>query len=142
MADIVTIPQNIFYIIISVIVVVAVIVVAIQWRKVRETQNKIVLIDKEIELRKLALVERDLEAKRIRETVVALPKEQQQKLSNIKEETAKLMHKIGYLHSEISERVTLLEAKTEFTKLQELLREVEDKEKEVGEKIQKSGDSK
>jgi uncharacterized membrane protein (DUF106 family) len=97
MANVFIIPQNIFLLIIAVLVVAVIIVVIIQWRKVREVQNKIALTQQEIELRKLSLVEKDIEAKRIRETVVSLPKEQQQTLSGIKEETARLMHKIGYL---------------------------------------------
>lgn len=137
MANEIIIPQNIFLLIIAVLIVAVIIVVIIQWRKVREIQNKIALTQQEIELRKLSLVEKDIEAKRIRETVVSLPKDQQQKLSSIKEETAKLMHKIGYLHSELNERVTLLEAKTEYTKLREFLKDVEEKEKDVDKKMQK-----
>ena len=48
------------------------------------------------------------------------------------------MHKAGYLHSEINERVTLLETRTEFLKLQKLLQDIEMKEKELDKRTKKS----
>ena len=134
MADVVTIPQNLFYIIIAVIAVVGIIIVLIQWRRVREAQSNIQFLEKQAELRKIELVEKDLESKRMMENVFPLPKEQQERLSEIRKTTSELMHKSGYLHSEINERVNRLEAGTEYLKLQKLLTEIEKKEKELEKK--------
>ena len=41
------------------------------------------------------------------------------------------MHKDGYLHGEINERVNRLEAKTEYIKLQKLIMNIEEKKKKV-----------
>jgi hypothetical protein len=131
LADVVTIPQNLFYIIIALIVVVGVIVALMQWRRVRESQSNINFLEKQAELRKIELVEKDLESKRLSENVFPLPKEQQERLSEIRKTTTELMHQSGYLHSEINERVTHLEARTEFLKLQKLLQDIEGKEKEL-----------
>jgi hypothetical protein len=134
MADVVTIPQNVFYIIIAVIAVVGIIIIMIQWRRVRESQSNIQFLEKQAELKKIELVERDLESKRMMENVFPLPKEQQERLSEIRRGTSELMHKSGYLHSEINERVTHLEAKSEYLKLEKLLNEIEKKEKELDKK--------
>lgn len=141
MADVVTIPQNVFYIIIALIAVVGLIVALMQWRRVRESQSNIQFLEKQAELRKIELVEKDLESKRLLENVIPLPKEQQDRLSEIRKGTSDLMHKAGYLHSEINERVTHLEARTEYMKLQKLLMDVEKKEQELDKKAKKSGKS-
>jgi biopolymer transport protein ExbB/TolQ len=138
MAD-VNIPQNIFLIIIAVIAVVTIIIIVMQWRRVREAQSNVEFLQKQAELKKIELVEKDLEAKRMMENVLPLPQEQQEKLAQIREETSKLMHKTGFMHSEINERVTRLEAMTEYEKLQKLLTEIEKKEKEVEKKSKGKG---
>jgi hypothetical protein len=51
------------------------------------------------------------------------------------------MNETGYLHSEINERVTHLEARTEYLKLQKLLAEIEKKEMELDKKTGKTGKS-
>ena len=141
MADVVTIPQNVFYIIIAVIAVVGLIVALMQWRRVREGQSNVMFLERQAELRKIELVEKDIESKRIMESVIPLPKEQQDRLSDIRKTTTELMHKSGYLHSEINERVTRLEARTEFLKLQKLLQDIEKKEDELDKRAKKSGKS-
>ena len=141
MADVVTIPQNIFYIIIVAIVIVGLIVALMQWRRVRESQSNIQFLERQAELRKIELVEKDLEAKRMLENVIPLPKEQQERLSEIRKNTSELMHKAGYLHGEINERVTRLEARTEYMKLQKLLEDIEKKEQELDKRAKKSGKS-
>ena len=110
-----------------------------QWRRVREAQSNVEFLQKQAELKKIELVEKDLEAKRVMENVLPLPKEQQEKLGQIRGETSKLMHKAGFMHSEINERVTRLEARTEYEKLQKLLAEIEKKEKELEKKGKKGG---
>jgi len=124
------IDQNVFYIVIAVIVVVGLIVALMQWRKVREAQTNVEFLTKQAELKKIELVERDLEFKRMMNDII-LPKDQQEKLTNIRENTSSLMNKAGYLHGEINERVNRLEAKTEYIKLQKLLMDIEEKEKEL-----------
>ncbi len=141
MADI-TIPQNVFYIIIAVIAVVGLIVALMQWRRVRESQSNVQFIEKQAELKKIELVERDLESKRMMENVFPLPKDQQERLSEIRKTTSEIMHKTGYLHGEVNERVTRLEARTEYIKLQQLLEEIDKKEKELDKKTKNSKDSK
>ena len=83
MADVISIPENIFYIIIAVIALVAVIVVLMQWRRVREAQSNVQFLEKQAQLRKIELVEKDLENKRMMENALPLPKEQQERLSAI-----------------------------------------------------------
>ena len=122
----------------AVIALIIVVVVVIQWRRVRETQNNVVLLDKQIELKKIAMVEKDLESKRLMETAIPLPKDQQDNLINIRQGTSDLMAEIGYLHSEISERLARLEAQTEFKKLQKMLNEIESKEAELEKKTKKN----
>ena len=138
MADVVTIPENIFYIIIAVIAVVGLIIALMQWRKVREAQSNIQFLEKQAQLRKIELVEKDLESKRMMENVIPLPKEQQERLSEIRKSTSDLMHQAGFLHSEINERVTRLEARTEYLKLQKLLQDIEKKEQQLDKKSSKT----
>jgi len=138
MADVVTIPENIFYIIITVIAVIGIIIVFMQWRRVREAQTNVEFLEKQAQLRKIELVEKDLESKRMMENVVPLPKEQQEKLSDIRKSTSDLMHQAGFLHSEINERITRLEARTEYLKLQKLLQDIEKKEQELDKKSGKN----
>jgi 23S rRNA maturation-related 3'-5' exoribonuclease YhaM len=129
------IPQNVFWIIIAVIAVAGLAVAFMQWRRVRESQSNVEFLAKQAELKKIELVERDLEAKRTMGSVV-LPKDQQEKLSKIRGNTSNLMQKAGYLNSEINERITRLEAKTEYLKLQKLLNDIEKKEKELEKKTE------
>lgn len=131
MADITTIPQNIYYLIIAIIVLIGVMVVFMQWRRVRESQSNVLFLEKQAELKKIELVEKDLESKRTMDNVIPLPKEEQERLFKIRKTTSELTQKAGYLHNEISERVTRLEARTEYLKLQKLLLDIERKEREL-----------
>ncbi|BDZ69950.1 hypothetical protein [Methanobacterium petrolearium] len=134
MADMVSIPQNIFLLIIAVIALVAIIVIVMQWKKVREAQSNVIFLEKQAELKKIELVEKDLESKRLMENVIPLPKDQQERLSQIRGETSNMMQKVGFLHSEINERVTRLETRAEYEKLQKLLEDIEKKEKQMEKK--------
>ena len=133
----VAITQNEFYIIIAAIVVVGLIIALMQWRRVREAQTNVQFLTKQAELKKIELVERDLESKRMMSDIV-LPKDQQEKLTNIRATTSDLMHKAGYINNEINERIDRLEAKTEYAKLQKLLMDIEEKERELEKKTSKS----
>ncbi len=132
----VAITQNEFYIIIAAIVVVGLIIALMQWRRVREAQTNVQFLTKQAELKKIELVERDIESKRMMSDIV-LPKDQQEKLTNIRATTSDLMHKAGYINNEINERIDRLEAKTEYAKLQKLLMDIEEKEKELEKKTNK-----
>jgi len=133
--DLTVINQYLGLIIVAVIGAIVIIVVVSEWRKVRETQNNVALVEKQVELKKISLVEQDLETKRLMENVIPLPKDQQEQLANIRQGTSDIMHKVGYLHSEISERVARLEAKAEYGKLQKLMKDLEKKESELDKKM-------
>lgn len=136
MADIATmISDNIILLILAFVAAIVIIVVVTQWKKVRETQNNVALVDKQVELKKISLVEKDMETKRMMENVLPLPKEQQEELAKIRRNTSEIMHKVGYLHSEISERVALLEAKAEYGKLHQLMKDLEKKENDMDKKV-------
>ena len=103
-----------------------------------ESQNNVKLVEKQVELKKIALVEKDMETKRMMQNILPLPAEKQEQLSKIRGNTAELMNKVGYLHSEISERVALLEAKAEYGKLQKLMNDLEKKESDLDKKVEDS----
>lgn len=143
MADVATaISDNIVWLILAFVAAIVIIVVVVQWKRVRETQNNVALVEKQVELKKISLVEKDLEAKRLMENVIPLPKEQQESLAKIRQNTSDIMHKVGFLHSEISERVALLEAKAEYGKLQKLMKDLEKKEMDIDKKLEVKGRSK
>ncbi len=125
------IPSQIFILILVIILAIVVIIIATQWKKVSQSKNTLKLMEKEIELKKIAMVEKDLENKRLMENPIQLPSEQQEQLSQIRDSTAEVMSNVGYLHSEINERLARLEAQTELKKLEKMLKEIEDKEKKL-----------
>lgn len=103
----------------------------VQWRKVAQSKNDILMLEKEIELKKMAMVEKDLESKRLMDTPIPLPKEQQDSLSAIRKSTTQVRSEVGFLHSEINERLARLEAQTEQRKLEKMLKEIEAKEEKL-----------
>lgn len=125
------IPFQMFIIILAVIVCIVLIVIMIQWRKVRQSQNSVKLLEQEIELKKMSMVEKDLESKRLMENPIPLPKEQEENLSSIRESTKHVRNEVGFLHNEINERLARLEAQTEQKKLEKMLKEIERKEKKL-----------
>ncbi|WP_295029530.1 hypothetical protein [uncultured Methanobrevibacter sp.] len=125
------IPDQIFYLIILVIVAIVLIVIVFQWKKVAESRNSILILEKEIELKKMSMVEKDIESKRLMDNPIPLPQEQQDSLSAIRQSTTEVRSNVGYLHSEINERLARLEAETEQRKLEKMLKEIEAKEKKL-----------
>jgi len=123
--------DQIFIVIIAIIALIAIIIVVVQWRRVRESQNTVRIMETEIELKKISMVEKDLESKRLMENPIQLPKDQQDNLSNIRKSTSNIMGDVGYLHSEINERLARLEAQTEQKKLEKMLKEIETKEQQL-----------
>ena len=126
--DIPTIPDQLFILIILVIIAFVVIIVAVQWKSVAKSKTSIVLLEKEIELKKMSMIEKDIESKRLMDNPIPLPQEQQHSLSAIRQSTTQVRSEVGYLHSEINERLARLEAQTEQKKLEKMLKEIEAKE--------------
>lgn len=131
MESIPAIPDQIFYLMILVIVAVVLLIIVFQWRKVAESKNSISILEKEIELKKMSMVEKDIESKRLMDNPIPLPQEQQDSLSAIRQSTTEVRSNVGYLHSEINERLARLEAETEQRKLEKMLKEIEAKEKKL-----------
>ena len=123
-----TIPDQTFLLIVLIIVAVVVIIVVAQWKSVANSKNSILLLEKEIELKKMSIVEKDIESKRLMDNPIPLPQEQQDSLSAIRQSTTEARSRVGYLHSEINERLARLEAETEQRKLEKMLKEIEKKE--------------
>ena len=126
--DIPTIPDQLFILIILVIIAFVVIIVAVQWKSVAKSKTSIVLLEKEIELKKMSMIEKDIESKRLMDNPIPLPQEQQDSLSAIRQSTTQVRSEVGYLHSEINERLARLEAQTEQKKIEKMLKEIEAKE--------------
>jgi len=129
--DIPTIPDQWFLLIILLIVAVVVIVIVAQWKSIARSKNSIAILEKEIELKKMSMVEKDIESKRLMDNPIPLPKEQQDNLSAIRQSTTEARSRVGYLHSEINERLARLEAETEQRKLEKMLKEISEKEEKL-----------
>jgi len=123
--------DQLLIVLIAIIALIAIIIIVVQWRRVRESQNTVRIMETEIELKKISMVEKDMESKRLMENPIQLPKDQQDNLSGIRKSTSDIMGDVGYLHSEINERLARLEAQTEQKKLQKMLKEIENKEREL-----------
>jgi hypothetical protein len=125
------IPEQIFILVIVIITVVAIIIIVSHWKNVRKSSNEIKLIEKEIDLKKINMVEKDIENKRLMENRIALPKEQEDKLLDIRNSTTSIIGDVGYLHNEVNERLARLEAQIEQKKLEKILKNIEKKEKDL-----------
>ena len=132
--DIPTIPDQTFYLIVLIIVAIVVIIVVAQWRKVAQSKTSVDMLEKEIQLKKMSMVEKDIETKRLMDNPIPLPKDPQDSLKAIRQSTTDVRNEIGYLHSEINERLARLEAQTEQKKLEKMLKEIEAKEKKLNNK--------
>ena len=94
----------------------------------------ILMLEKEIELKKMNMVEKDIENRRLMDNPIPLPKDQQDNLSAIRKSTTEVRNEVGYLHNQINERLARLEAQTEQKKLEKMLKEIEAKEKKLRKK--------
>jgi Tfp pilus assembly protein PilN len=126
--DIPTIPDQMFFLIIAVIAAIVLIIIVFQWKSIANSKNSILLLEKEIELKKMSMVEKDIESKRLMDNPIPLPQDQQDRLSEIRQSTTEARSRVGFLHSEINERLARLEAETEQRKLEKMLKEIEEKE--------------
>ena len=126
--DIPTIPDQMFLLVVVIIVAIVVIILVFEWRKVSQSKTSVLLLEKEIELKKMSMVEKDIESKRLMDNPIPLPQDKQDSLSAIRQSTTDVRSEVGYLHSEINERLARLEAQTEQKKLEKMLKEIEAKE--------------
>lgn len=135
--DVIFTSDQIFLLILAVIFLIAVIVIVIEWRKSAVSKNDIILLEKQAELKKIELVERDLESKQRKESLAELSEEDQEKLKQIRLNTSEITAKVGLLSTQVNERVEQLEAKNELVKLQKLSVELDKKEKELNDLLNK-----
>jgi biopolymer transport protein ExbB/TolQ len=129
--DIPTIPNQMFLLIIAIIAAIVLIIIVLQWKSISQSKNSIAILEKEIELKKMSMVEKDIESKRLMDNPIPLPQDQQDRLSEIRQSTTEARSRVGFLHSEINERLARLEAETEQRKLEKMLTEIEEKEKKL-----------
>lgn len=135
--DIIFTGDQIFLLILAVIFLIAVIVIVVEWRKSNVSKNDIILLEKQAELKKIELVERDLENKQRKENLADLSEADQEKLKEIRSNTSQITAKVGLLSSQVNERVEQLEAKNELVKLEKLSKELDKKEKELNDLLNK-----
>ena len=126
-----TIPNQMFILILVIIFALVLIIVVYQWRKVSQAKTSVAMLEQEIQLKKMSMVEKDIETKRLMDNPIPLPQDQQDSLKAIRQSTTDVRNEIGYLHSEINERLARLEAQTEQKKLEKMLKEIEAKEKKL-----------
>jgi hypothetical protein len=129
--DMIFTGDQIFLLILAVIFLIAIIVIAVEWRKSNVSRNDIILLEKQAELKKIEIVEKDLENKQRKENLADLSESDQEKLKEIRNNTSQITAKVGLLSSQVNERVEQLEAKNELVKLQKLSNELDKKEKEL-----------
>ena len=135
--DMIFTGDQIFLLILAVIFLIAVITIAIEWRKSTVSKNDIILLEKQAELKKIELVEKDLESKQRKENLADLSEEDQNKLKEIRTNTSQITAKVGLLSTQVNERVEQLEAKNELVKLLKLSNELNKKEKELNDILNK-----
>ena len=135
--DMIFTGDQIFLLILAVIFLIAVITIAIEWRKSTVSKNDIILLEKQAELKKIELVEKDLESKQRKENLADLSEEGQNKLKEIRTNTSEITAKVGLLSTQVNERVEQLEAKNELVKLLKLSNELDKKEKELNDILNK-----
>ncbi len=130
-------PESMVFIIVVAIALIAAVIIVIQWRKVKVSEHELAILEKQIELKKINMVEKDMESKRLMENGLPLPKDKQEKLMEIRKQTSELLGNVGYMQTQVSERLAHLEAQTELTKLKKMLAEIEEKEKKLDKNSQK-----
>ncbi len=119
------ISQNMFYIIIAIIVFVGLIIAIIQWRKVRKVHNEVEFLNKLAENKKTDMEDRGLEPQNVMSEIV-LPKEQQEKLGQVRKSISNLMRQEGCLPSQVDDKFKRLESSTRGMKFKKLLLKVDD----------------
>lgn len=129
--DMIFTNDQIFLITLAVIFLIGVIVIVVFWHKSSVSKNSIILLEKQAELKKIEIVERDLESKQRNDSFAQLSDEDKEQLMSIRNNTSELSAKVNLLSSQVNERVELLEIKNELVKLKKLSVELDEKEKEL-----------
>lgn len=135
--DMIFTGDQIFLLVLAVIFLIAVITIVVEWRKSNVSKNEVILLEKKAELKKIELVEKDLDSKQRKESLADLSEEDQEKLKRIRTNTSEITAKVGLLSSQVNERVEQLEAKNELVKLLKLSNELDKKEKELNDLLNK-----
>jgi len=135
--DMIFTADQIFLLILAVIFLIAIITIVVEWRKSNVSKNEIILLEKQAELKKIELVEKDLDSKQRKENLADLSEEDQNKLKEIRTNTSEITAKVGLLSTQVNERVEQLEAKNELVKLLKLSNELDKKEKELNDLLNK-----
>ena len=133
--DLIFSTDQLFIMILSIIFVIALIAIIVQIRKSTVSKNEIKLLEKQAELKKIELVEKDLDNRRKKDNFAELSEEEQEKLKEIRSNTAHIAARVDLLSSQMNERVEQLEAKSELVKLQKLSLELDKKEAELEKKL-------
>ena len=131
----VTIPhitQNMFYIILAAIAVVGLIVLIIQFRRVRNSTKKVNALTKEAELKKIKLVEIDMEKSKIMNGN-GLSKNENGRINLTKIDRSNLLSNIGHFNNEIDRRIDNLDSIREYLKIQNGIKDL-DRRKDILEK--------
>lgn len=118
------ISQNMFYIIIAIIVLVGVIIAIIQWRRVRKLNKEVEFIDSLTKQRKEELFRSGQD--RQESPSIALPNAQEKNLARIMQIISNLMYEKGCLPNQVDSRFKRLESSTRNKKFQKLLWEIEE----------------
>ena len=135
----VTIPhitQNIFYIILAAIAVVGLIVLIIQFRRVRNSSKKVNALSKEAELKKLKLVEIDMEKSRIMNGN-DFSKNGNDRINLTKIDRSNILSSIGHFNSEIDRRIDNLDSIREYLKIQNSIKNLDQRKDKLGQKSRK-----
>jgi hypothetical protein len=136
MVAIPNLTQNMFYITLAAIVVVGLISLIIQWRRVSVSKTNINFLSKQAELRKMELVERDMESNWMMKDI-DLHTNKKGKEVFIEENTSGMMKKAVSLNNEINNRVNNFELTTEYLKIQKLIKDIDEKEVDVDHEAEK-----
>ncbi len=126
------IDQNVVYILILAIIVIGLIIIIIYWRKVNKTDEKVQSLTKSSKNKK---IDGNLESKCTVDEIV-LPDNKDEKLNNRKKIVSNPDHQ-EQPHTESNEQINSQEAKIEYKKLEKLLTDIEEKEKELEKKTNK-----
>ena len=132
----VTIPhitQNIFYIILAAIAVVGLIVLIIQFRRVRNSSKKVNALSKEAELKKLKLVEMDMEKSRVMNGN-GFSENGNGRINLTKIDRSNILSNIGHFNSEIDCRIDNLDSIREYTTIQNSIKNLNQRKDKLGQK--------
>ena len=114
------------------IAAIGLIVILIHWRRVKKTHEKVQFLTKPLGNKE---IEGDLESKCMMDEIV-LPKNKDEKF-NRKKIVSNSTHLEEHPNSESNEQLNSHEAKKEYEKLNKLLMDIEEKEKELEKKTNK-----